>query len=77
MRSRKPLLAALNRLVDRQLHKYFDDPDACVLAVYVDAALHQYLERAFGLSEKETARRTARYTPRAIRRCINAMLRKR
>ena len=74
MERRDPLIAVLNRLIDKHFHKYFDNPDACVLAIGVDAILHQYFESMFGLSRKEIARRTARYLPKAIERCINAKL---
>jgi len=74
MRQRDPLIALLNRLIDRQFHKYFDDPDACALAIGFDAVLHQYFESMFDLSREEVARRTARYVPKAIERCVNAKL---
>ena len=74
MRQRDPLIALLNRLIDRQFHKYFDDPDACVLAIGADLILHRYFESLMGLSRKEIARKTARYVPKAIERCVNAKL---
>ena len=76
MHQRDPLIAVLNRFIDRQFHRYFDDPEVCVLAIGVDAILHQYFESMFGVSREEIARRTARYAPKAIERCINAIIRK-
>ncbi len=70
------MLTALNRLIDREFHRYFDDPDVCVLAIGVDTMLHQYFEASFGLSREEIARRTARYMPKALERCVNAIVRK-
>jgi len=70
-----PLIAALNKYIDRSFHKYFDDPDRCIRAVFLDAAMHQYVEALFGLSREEIVRRTARYFGRAMERCVASISR--
>ena len=75
MRQRDLLIVILNRLIDRQFHRYFDDPEVCLFAVGADVILHQAVEGLFGLPRGEIARRTARYLPKALERCMNAKLR--
>ncbi|MEM0233244.1 MAG: hypothetical protein QXL22_04410 [Candidatus Nezhaarchaeales archaeon] len=70
-----PLIAALNKYIDRSFHKYFDDPDRCIEAVFLDAAMHQYVEALLGLSREEIMRRTARYFGKAMERCMASIFR--
>jgi len=69
------LIALLNKYIDRQFHRYFDDPEHCLKAVALDTAMHQYFEAMLGLSREEIVRRTARYAGRALERCMASMLR--
>ncbi|RLI17952.1 hypothetical protein DRO54_10795 [Candidatus Bathyarchaeota archaeon] len=75
MYRRQPLLVALDKLIDKQFHRYFDDPEACMLAIGVNAILHQYFESELGPSREEIARRTARYLPKALEKCLNVIIR--
>jgi len=61
-----PLLATLNKLIDKRFHKYFDDPELCIFAIGADVIMHQAVESMFGLTEMEIARRTVRYLPKGI-----------
>ena len=72
---RDTLLCELNRKIDKVFHKYFDDPSRCVPAILADTSAHQLAERALGLPIQEVRRRTLRYLPREIERCIGAILR--
>jgi len=74
MRKRDPSIAFLNKLIDELFHRYFDDPKACLLAIGVDTLLHQYFEMSLGLSRKEVVKRTVKYLPKVLERCINARL---
>jgi len=70
------VLRELNRQIDKTYHPYFDDPDKCLEAVFLDTYAHQIVESILGVPLKEIARRTKRYFTRAYERCINAIIRK-
>ena len=78
-RSRDPLrdilLRELNRKIDKMFHKHFDDPSRCIPAILADTTAHQLVERELGIPPQEIRRRTLRYFPKEIERCINAILR--
>ena len=65
----------LNRQIDKFYHRYFEDPNKCLQAVFLDTYAHQAVESILGLSSKEIAKRTKRYFPRALERCLNAIIR--
>ena len=71
-----PLIATLNKYIDRSFHKYFDDPDRCIRAVFYDAAMHQYFEALFGLSREEIVRRTVKYAGKALEKCMTSIFKK-
>ena len=75
-RLRDLALRELNRQIDKAYHPYFEDPDKCLLAVFLDTYAHQAVESILGLSHKEIAKRTQRYFPRALEKCLNAIIRK-
>ena len=62
--------------IDKTYHTYFEDPDKCLQAVFLDAYAHQAVESILGLHPKEIANRTQRYFPRALEKCLNAIIRK-
>ena len=69
LREAKPL--------DRQdLSPYFEDPDKCLQAVFLDAYAHQAVESILGLPPREIARRTRRCFPKTLEKCLNAIIRK-
>ena len=74
-RLRDAVLRELNRQIDRTYHPYFDDPDKCLQAVFLDTYAHQIVESILGIPPKEIAKRTKRYFPRAFERCLNAIIR--
>ncbi|MEM2216313.1 MAG: hypothetical protein QXP57_07120 [Nitrososphaerota archaeon] len=74
MNRHDPLIAFMNKLVDKRFHKHFKDPNRCLEAIYLDTLLHQYLEIIFGLSRDEIERRTARYVGKAMETCMRSML---
>ena len=73
---RDAVLRELNRWIDRTYHPYFEDPDKCLQAVFLDTYAHQAVESILGLHPKEIAKRTQRYFPRALEKCLNAIIRK-
>jgi len=75
-RLRDAALRELNRQIDETFHPYFDDPDKCLEAVFLDTYAHQMVESILGVPPKEIERRTRRYFPKAYERCINAIIRK-
>ena len=75
-RFRDVALRELNRDIDKFYHRYFEDPDKCLQAVFLDTYAHQAVESILGLSRKEIAERTRRYSPRALEKCLNAIIRK-
>jgi len=42
-------LEELNRWIDKTYHPYFEDPDKCLQAVFLDAYAHQAIELILGL----------------------------
>ena len=75
-RFRDMMLRKLNREIDKSFHRYFEDPDKCLQAVFLDTYTHQAVESILGLPPKEIARRTRKYFPKALEKCLNAILRK-
>ncbi|MEM1559980.1 MAG: hypothetical protein QXO15_00485 [Nitrososphaerota archaeon] len=73
MGRRSPLIAFLNRYIDEQLHKYFEDPKLCLRAITFDAVMHQYVEAMLGLSKEEIRRRTVKYIGKAMERCMSSI----
>jgi len=73
---RDAVLRELNRQIDRTYHPYFDDPDKCLQAVFLDTYAHKIVESILGVPPKEIERRTKRYFTRAYKRCVNAIIRK-
>jgi len=69
-------LEKLNRLIDKTYHTYFEDPDKRLQAVFLDAYAHQAVESILGLPPREIARRTQRYLPKTLEKCLNTILRK-
>lgn len=75
-RLRDTALRELNREIDKLFHPYFEDSDKCLQAVFLDTYAHQAVESILGLSHEEIAKRTRRYFPRALEKCLNAIIRK-
>ena len=75
-RLRDTALRELNRELDKLFHPYFEDPDKCLQAVFLDTYTHQAVESILGLSREEIAKRTQRYFQRALEKCLNAIIRK-
>ena len=69
------LLRKLNREIDKAFHRHFDDPSRCIPAILADTTAHQLVERELRIPPQEIRRRTLRYLPREMERCINAILR--
>jgi len=75
-RLRDTALRELNREIDKLFHPYFEDPNKCLQAVFLDTYAHQAVESILGLSREEIAKRTQKYFPRALEKCLNAIIRK-
>ena len=69
------LLRRLNRQIDKTFHPLFNDPNKCAIAILADIYAHQLTELFLGLPPQEVNKRTLRYTPKAIKKCLEAILR--
>ena len=66
-RLRDMMLRKLNREIDKSFHRYFEDPDKCLQAVFLDTYIHQAVESILGLPPKKIARRTRKILSKSIR----------
>jgi len=60
------VLRELNRWIDKTYHSYFEDPDKCLQAVFLDMYAHQAVESILGLPPREIAKRTSEILPKNI-----------